>query len=349
MERTMKIMFQTVLFCVVLASVAQASDSISNTLLASAQYTLTVDTVGHGSVTLNPSGGTYDAGTVVIMTATGFVDWVFCGWSVDLSGVENPTAITMDSNKDVTATFIGVQASSGFFATPPSAYDPDNIPFTPDKPGDFPYGMMEMELTPDNTGAAAVTITLPNAAPAGYEWYKYNTTLGWIPFDREEISGGTQDGAEFNAARTQVTVYIYDNGPYDDDPALGSVKDPSGLGAPSGGGGGGDVGCFIATAAFGSQMEPQMRLLLEFIDRFLVNNSIGKGFVGLCQTSSPPVAEIIANHAILRTMARWGLLPLVGVSWMALKLGTVLTLATIFLLLALLSASILLVQRKIRM
>jgi hypothetical protein len=247
----MKIMFQTVLFCVVLASLAQASDSISNTLLASEQYTLTVDEVGQGSVTLNPPGGAYDAGTVVTMTATGFVDWVFCGWSGALTGVENPAAITMNSNKNVTATFIGVQAKFGVFTTPPSAYDPDNIPYTPEKPGNFPYGMMEMELVPDNTGAAVVIVTLPNAAPASHEWYKYTTTLGWIPFDREEISGGTQDGAEFNAARTQVTLYIYDNGPYDDDLALGSVKDPSGLGAPSGGGGASGGGCFIATAAFG--------------------------------------------------------------------------------------------------
>ena len=64
---------------------------------------------------------------------------------------------------------------------------------------------------------------------------------------------GTGDGAEFNADRTEVTLYITDNGEYDDDTADGVVRDPSGLGsslsALSAGsnvfGGGGGGGCFI--------------------------------------------------------------------------------------------------------
>jgi hypothetical protein len=33
------------------------------------QYTLTANTSGNGSVTLNPPGGTYDSGTIVTLTA----------------------------------------------------------------------------------------------------------------------------------------------------------------------------------------------------------------------------------------------------------------------------------------
>jgi len=346
----MKIMVKTALFCVVLASLAHASDSTFDTLPASDQYTLTVDTVGQGSVTLNPPGGTYDADTVVTITATGVVDWVFCGWSGALTGVENPKAITMNSNKNVTATFIRVQASSGSFTTPPSAYDPDNIPYTPDKPADFPYGMIEMELSVAVEGVAVVTFTLPHAAPASYDWYKYIATLGWIPFDREEISGGTLDGAEFNAARTQITVYINDNGPYDDDPALGSVKDPSGIGAPptGGGGGGGVGGCFIATAAFGSPLERHVEILRQFRDKYLVSTSVGRAFVAAYYRYSPPVGDFIARHDFLKVMVRWSLLPVVGVSWMALKIGPVATLAFLALLFGLTSvgAAVLLKRRR---
>jgi len=69
------------------------------------QYTLTVNTTGSGSVTLNPAGGTYDAGTPVQLTAVPAAGWQFDGWGGDLSGSTNPTSITMNSNHTVSATF----------------------------------------------------------------------------------------------------------------------------------------------------------------------------------------------------------------------------------------------------
>jgi uncharacterized repeat protein (TIGR02543 family) len=70
------------------------------------QYTLTTNVVGNGTITLNPPGGVYDAGTVVTLTAIPDSGWLFSSWSGDLSGSTNPTTITMNSNKNVTATFI---------------------------------------------------------------------------------------------------------------------------------------------------------------------------------------------------------------------------------------------------
>ena len=40
-------------------------------------------------------------------------------------------------------------------------------------------------------------------------------------------------------------------------------------------------GCFIATAAFGSPLEPHVKLLRKFRDRFLLNNPIGRSFVNI--------------------------------------------------------------------
>ncbi len=70
---------------------------------ATPQYTLTMITVGQGTVT--PGNQTYTAGTVVDLQATVTTGWAFTGWSGDASGSDNPTSITMDGNKTVNATF----------------------------------------------------------------------------------------------------------------------------------------------------------------------------------------------------------------------------------------------------
>jgi hypothetical protein len=79
---------------------------------APAQYTLTTNTVGQGSITLDPAGGTYNQGTVVTVTANPSSGWQFDNWSGDLSGSTNPTTITMNANKSVTANFS--ESGSGY-------------------------------------------------------------------------------------------------------------------------------------------------------------------------------------------------------------------------------------------
>jgi hypothetical protein len=86
-------------------------------------------------------------------------------------------------------------------------------------------------------------------------------------------------------------------------------------------GGGGGGGCFIATAAYGSPMAPQVKVLREIRDRFLLTNSLGKSVVNFYYAFSPKAANFISRHAGLRAMFRVGLLPLVGLSWIALKTG----------------------------
>ena len=96
----------------------------------------------------------------------------------------------------------------------------------------------------------------------------------------------------------------------------------------SGGGGG---GCFIATAAYGSSMEPHVKVLREMRDRFLLTNSLGKTLVDFYYTYSPKAADFITGHAGLRAIVRVGLLPLVGFSWVSLKIGFVSTFCLIVL------------------
>ena len=90
----------------------------------------------------------------------------------------------------------------------------------------------------------------------------------------------------------------------------GGGKGSSGGGTSSGG------GCFIATAAYGSLLEPHVVLLREFRDTYLLTNDPGRTFVSFYYTYSPPIADFIAESELLKFMVRMMLLPLVGVSYL---------------------------------
>jgi len=90
---------------------------------------------------------------------------------------------------------------------------------------------------------------------------------------------------------------------------------------------GGSGGCFIATAAYGSPLASHIKVLSRFRDHFLLTNRIGNRFVRFYNTYSPPMADFIKKHDNLRVMVRLGLIPLVGFSWLALKIGPVSTMA----------------------
>jgi len=121
----------------------------------------------------------------------------------------------------------------------------------------------------------------------------------------------------------------------------------SGKGVAAAGGGGG--GCFIATAAYGSYMESHVKVLRDFRDHFLLTNPVGKAFVDLYYTYSPPVADFIANNDTVRLMVRWSLMPVVGMSWITLQLGMWITLALIGFLICFMGAGATIALRRIRL
>jgi len=69
------------------------------------QYTLTTSVSPSGSGSVDPSGGTFDAGTVVTLTANPASGYEFDHWSGTDNSAINPTTLTMNSNKSVTAYF----------------------------------------------------------------------------------------------------------------------------------------------------------------------------------------------------------------------------------------------------
>jgi hypothetical protein len=64
--------------------------------------------------------------------------------------------------------------------------------------------------------------------------------------------------------------------------------------------------CFIATAAYGTDTAEQLNILREFRDEVLLPNRLGAKFVSLYYRTSPPIADFISQHEVLRTMVRVG-------------------------------------------
>ena len=74
---------------------------------------------------------------------------------------------------------------------------------------------------------------------------------------------------------------------------------------------GAGVACFIATAAYGSPLEPHVQALREFRDQHLQQFALGRAFIGFYYRHSPPIADLVAAHDSLRLLVRAILTPVV--------------------------------------
>jgi len=208
--------------------------------------------------------------------------------------------------------------------------DPETISNTVNRPDDLLFGLISYRLRVNRPGdTVLVKIYFSGEIFESDTFFKYDTINGWTNYSNHTMVN--DDGQS-------VTVELKDGG-YGDSDGLsnGIIVDPGGIAAAesttggtvtssSGSGGGG--GCFIATAAFGSKFEKHVQLLRRFRDLYLMTHKIGRAFVNAYYTYSPPMADFIANHDMLRMMVRWSLLPLVGLSWMLIHFGIVFTLLT---------------------
>ena len=212
--------------------------------------------------------------------------------------------------------------------------DPNTIADTVNRPEDLIFGLFSYRLRVNQPGDTAILkIYFSGEIFSSDTIFKYDTINGW--YDYSEHTTFNDDGQS-------VTLELKD-GAYGDSDGLanGIIVDPGGIAAAegnsytvTGSSSGGGSGCFIATAAFGSKFEKHVRLLRRFRDLYLMPFSMGRTFVKTYYRYSPPVAEFIANHDILRAIVRWSLMPLIGLSWMLIHMGAAPTLIFLILIMS---------------
>lgn len=134
------------------------------------------------------------------------------------------------------------------------------------------------------------TVTTP-----GQGTFTYDTgtvaNLTATPASGYQFSNWTGTGTVANSTAASTTITM--NGDY-------SITAHF---APSGGGGVGG-GCFIATAAYGSSTAKQLDVLRAFRDDVLLKSTVGSRLVDLYYRTSPPIANFISEHNVVRTLVR---------------------------------------------
>ena len=82
-----------------------ATRSARDARRAASSALVAASATGPGTITLDPPGGTYPAGTVVTVTATPDAGAAFTGFAGDLAGTITPQLLTVDADKTVSASF----------------------------------------------------------------------------------------------------------------------------------------------------------------------------------------------------------------------------------------------------
>ncbi|MBN1856264.1 MAG: hypothetical protein JW846_04850 [Dehalococcoidia bacterium] len=66
--------------------------------------------------------------------------------------------------------------------------------------------------------------------------------------------------------------------------------------------------CFIATAAYGTKSAVEIDVLRDFRDEVMMRTTAGRDLVGFYYEASPPIADFIRSHEVLRTIVREGVI-----------------------------------------
>ncbi len=179
----------------------------------------------------------------------------------------------VDSFMTITNKPLGIKINSGGNLVALKSIDPSTIQETVNRPEKFIYAMTFMTIKVNSPGdSASITIYLPEPAPAGYAWFKYDDTGGW-----KKVSN-----AVFNDARDQITITLTDGGTGDDNLTVadGVISNLAGLAImpPSTKEEKNNlISCFIVSASQGNNVFTQLFfiivLFLLFLDKILAKDT----------------------------------------------------------------------------
>ncbi len=161
-------------------------------------------------------------------------------------------------------------------------------------------------------GSQNLTFSGPSSTPYGTMPTVEGTDVG-TPTTVNFTNGVSDTGAATLIAYMPETTEVDVT-----DGTIDSFGDPSydldltvNPGVSDGGSGG---GCFIATAVYGLALSNEVNVFKQFRDKYLLTNELGQAFVSSYYKYSPPLADWIAKHPLMRKMVRIGLYPVLELS-----------------------------------
>jgi uncharacterized repeat protein (TIGR02543 family) len=248
--------------------------------------TMAVAPTGSGNATDLTNASPYEEGTVVNITAAAAPGYRFGNWTATAGEFGNATAtettFTMPAqNVTVTANFVEMllpQVTTQA-ATDISAYS----------------GTVHMSYTVGNSSPVEVRFACKRSTDPA--WFYTNWVSRTADGTYTEVLTSLISKTEYefkaqlkyNGTVIEGTVYRFTT--YSG-PSMG-IDDFLGY-----------LGCFIATAAYGTPTAEQIDVLREFRDVVLLKSAVGSRFVVLYYQLSPPIADFIARSDLLRTLVR---------------------------------------------
>jgi len=130
--------------------------------------TATTSPFAGGTIAINPNNATYNAGTVVSLTATSAANYEFVSWSNGATTAT--TTVTMDANKTITANFKSTLPAAYVLTASVNPLNGGTISITPNKPTYTEGEVVTLTATPasgyifdkwsNNATMASTTITM---------------------------------------------------------------------------------------------------------------------------------------------------------------------------------------------
>ncbi|MCP4334258.1 MAG: hypothetical protein GY785_16490 [Gammaproteobacteria bacterium] len=190
---------------VVLSSILQARPTLVAPAIAAADSGITLSF----EVLVSDDGGFVDRDSVTVTVLDNGISEFADDRTAIVNALGNPVSISIDNGSLVSL----------------HAIHPASIVDVFNRPSNLPYGLFDFSVRVEPRSSVQVSFTLPTPASNDMTWWKYTNSGGWMEFGSI---------VSFNSARDVVTVTLTDNGVGDDNPVLGIIRDPGGLGPISG-------------------------------------------------------------------------------------------------------------------